>query len=43
MWIAIAGVYIICFVVSAVHEHLLEDLGNNTAKGYMIVIRSTQL
>ena len=32
MWIAIAGVYIICSMVSAVHEHLLEDLGNNTAK-----------
>ena len=32
MWIVIAGAYMICSMVSAVHEHLLEDLGNNTAK-----------
>ena len=34
MWIVIAGVYINCSMMNAVHEHLLEDLGNNTAKSH---------
>ena len=38
MWIVIAGVYINCSMVNAVHEHLLEDLGNYTAKSHKISV-----